>query len=87
MLKDVKNTKIKNLVNKLELKTIDYLTKNYKTIIIGNMNVKSILNNKNSNIGKITKRLAYALSFYKFKEQLKYKCLLNYNKKCKNNCI
>lgn len=73
----LKNRKIKNLVNELHWKTIDYLTKNYKTIIIGDMSVKSIVNNKKSNIGKMTKRLAYALSFYKFKERLKYKCLLN----------
>jgi len=73
----IKNRKIKNLVNELHWKTIDYLTKNYKTIIIGDMSVKSIVNNKNSNLNKMTKRIAYVLSFYKFKERLKYKCLLN----------
>jgi putative transposase len=73
----IKNRKIKNLVNELHWKTIDYLTKNYKTIIIGDMSVKSIVNNKNSNLSKMTKRIAYTLSFYKFKERLKYKCLLN----------
>lgn len=41
------------------------------------MSVKSIVNNKNSNLNKMTKRIAYVLSFYKFKERLKYKCLLN----------
>jgi len=72
----IKNRKIQNLVNELHWKTINYLTNNYKTIIIGDMSVKKIVNNKTSNISKMTKRLAYALSFYKFKERLKYKCLL-----------
>ena len=73
----IKTRKIQNLVNELHWKSIDYLTKNYKTIIIGDMSVKKIVNNKNSNISKMTKRLAYTLSFFKFKERLKYKCILN----------
>lgn len=72
-----KRLKIKYLVDELHWKTINYLINNYETIIIGDMSVKSIVNNKTSNINKITKRIGTSLCFYKFKQRLKYKCILN----------
>lgn len=66
------NRKIHNLVDDLQWKTIDYLTKNYKTILIGNMSSKNIVSNK-GNLNKMTKRVALSLRFYEFRERLKYK--------------
>lgn len=71
--------KLKNMIDELHHKTINYLTNNYDNILIGDLSVKGIVNNKTSNISKMNKRLAYSLSFFKFKERLKYKCQL---KKC-----
>lgn len=73
------NKKIKNYIDDLHWKSIKYLTDNYETILIGDLSAKKICNNKFSNINAITKRIAYALSFYKFRERLKYKCELNNN--------
>ena len=69
----VVNKKIKNLVNELHWKTINYLTKNYETVLIGNMSSKNIVS-KNGNLNRMTKRIALHLNFYKFQERLKYKC-------------
>ena len=44
------NNKIKNLVSDMHWKTINFLTNNYKTILIGDMSSKSIINNKTSNL-------------------------------------
>ncbi len=70
------NKKIKNLVNELHWKTINYLIKNNKTILIGNMSGKSTISKKGK-LNKTTKKLMQSLSFYKFTERLKYKCNLN----------
>jgi IS605 OrfB family transposase len=69
------NKKIKNLVNELHWKTINYLVKNNKTILIGNMSGKSTISKKGK-LNKTTKRIIQCLSFYKFTERLKYKCNL-----------
>lgn len=68
--------KLKNMIVEIHHKTINYLTNNYDNILIGDLSVKGIVNNKTSNISKMNKRLAYSLSFFKFKERLKYKCQL-----------
>lgn len=67
------NKKLTNLINELHWKTIKYLISENKTILIGNMSSKSIVK-KNGNLDKITKRIATKMSFYKFKNRLKYKC-------------
>ena len=51
--------------------TINYLIKNYETILIGDLNVKSIVK-KNGNLGKMSKRIAMCLKFYNFKQKLNY---------------
>ena len=67
------NKKIVHLVNELHWKTIDYLTKNNKIILIGDMSSKSIVSKK-GNLNKMTKRIALHLKFFEFRERLKYKC-------------
>lgn len=69
--------KIKNYVDDLHWKTTNYLTKKYKNILIGDMSVKGITNNDRSNLNKMNKRIAYSLSFYKFRQRLDYKCNIN----------
>jgi putative transposase len=71
------NKKMTNLVDEMHWKTINYLTINYKTILIGNMSTKEIVSNKVSNITNMTKRLGLKLKFYQFSERLKYKCNLS----------
>jgi len=73
------NKKITNLVNELHWKTINYLTKNYETILIGSMSSKSIVSKKNG-LNRMTKRIALHLKFYKFRERLKYKCNISETK-------
>lgn len=70
------NKKIDNLVEEMHWQSINYLIKNFETILIGDLNVKSIVK-KSGNLSKMTKRIALCLKFYKFKEKLKYKCNVN----------
>ena len=79
------NNKIKNLVSDMHWKTINFLTNNYKTILIGDMSSKSIINNKTSNLSKLNKQVANALSFYKFREKLQYKSSIKNNNYVKVN--
>jgi transposase len=79
------NNKIKNLVTELHWKTIDFLTNNYKTILVGDMSTKSIINNKSSKLSKLNKQLANVLSFYKFREKLQYKSSIKNNNYIKVN--
>jgi len=72
--------KLKNLIADLHWKSINFLTNNYKTILIGDLSVKGITNKKTSVLNKITKRIGVALSFYTYRQRLKYKCSIN-------NCI
>jgi putative transposase len=64
--------KIKNKVTDMQWKTINYLTKNYKNILIGNMSTKSI--GESDAIAKITKRIGNMLRMFELKEKMKYKC-------------
>jgi transposase len=67
-----KYQKISNLIDDMHWKTIHYLTENYKTILIGNMSTKSIV--QSVKLNKKTKRVAMLMKLYVFKERLKYKC-------------
>lgn len=69
------NNKIRNLVEELHWKTINYLTENYKNVIVGDISSQSIL--KSKDLPEMIKRICSALSFYKFKQRLAYKCSLN----------
>lgn len=68
--------KIHNMIDDLHWKTINYMTHNYKNILIGDMSIKSILNNKSSCLTKLTKRILLQYRFYIFKQRLEYKCNL-----------
>lgn len=68
------NRKITYLVDESHWKIINFLTNNYKNILIGDMSVKGITNNETSNIDDMTKRVAYRLKFYRFRERLSNKC-------------
>jgi len=70
------NKKIDNLVEELHWKSINYLIKNYETVLIGDLNVKSIVK-KSGNLSKNSKRVALCLKFYDFKQKLTYKCNSN----------
>jgi IS605 OrfB family transposase len=69
-------SRIKNRINDMHWKIIDYLTNTYKIIIIGKWSTKSIISNYDSNLKKMNKRIIQCLSFYSFLEKLKYKCLI-----------
>jgi len=71
------NRKITNMVDELQWKSIKYLTDNYGNILIGDMSVKRIVNNKTSNINKMVKRIAYKMRFYVYRQRLEYKCKLH----------
>lgn len=64
--------KITNLIDDMHWKIIKYLTDNYFEIMIGNLSTKEI--SKNENLNDMTKRLAYSMRLYVFKQRLKYKC-------------
>ena len=71
------NKRIKGLIDELHWKSIKFLTDNYKNILIGDVSTKGIVCNNKSILKQNNKLLCYALSFYKFRERLKYKCLIN----------
>jgi len=64
---------IKNKINDYHWKIINYLTSNYKHILIGNFSTKKL---GEQNINDMLKRVASRYRFYVFKERLKYKCYL-----------
>ena len=65
----VDQLKIKNKINDLHWQVINYLTKNYENILIGDMSAKNIIRKK-GNLNKGVKKLVSSLSFYKFKLKL-----------------
>ena len=75
-LKKSTNKRIKGLVDELHWKSIKFLTDNYKNILIGDLSTKGIVCNNNSVLREYNKQLAYALSFFKYRERLSYKCLI-----------
>lgn len=66
--------RINGHVTELHWKTINYLTTRYNNILIGDMSIKGITNNNTSKLNKLQKKLGYALSFYKYRQRLQYKC-------------
>ncbi len=67
--------RISGLVDELHWKSINYLTKNYKTILIGDISSRGVIR-KSGGLSKINKRVANALKLYKFKTRLEGKCKL-----------
>ena len=67
-------TKIKNVVDDMQWKIVDFLTKNFESIILPDFKVKNMTeHNKERRLNNITVRSMLSLSHYKFKERLKYK--------------
>ena len=70
---------IKNKVDDLHWKSINYLTSNYKNIIIGKWSTKNIISRKDSILHKMNKRIIQSISYYKLIERLKFKSIINNN--------
>jgi transposase len=68
------NRKIENKVNEMHWKIIDYLTKNYKTILLGDMSAKSIVKKNSSVLSNVAKVACLRMKFYEFRMRLIYKC-------------
>jgi putative transposase len=66
--------KIRNLVNDLHFKAIDFLANNFETIRLGKINTKSIVSNNTSIISDTTKRLIHSLKHFEFRVRLENKC-------------
>lgn len=66
-----KYDRIKNMMNDFKWKTINYLIKNYKMILIGNFSTKSMGETK---MNDMVKRIANLYNIFDFKQKLKYKC-------------
>lgn len=64
--------KIRNIIDDLHWKSINYLTDRYDNILLGNISTKSIVSNKKT-LGKYTKRVAMSMRLFVYKERLKYK--------------
>mgnify|MGYP005992635901 CR=1 FL=1 len=80
------NRRIINCIDEMHWKSIRYLTKNYKSILIGDLSSKRIVSNKGTNnLNKMTKRISLRFKFYEFRQRLAYKCeVLGNNYKCVN---
>ena len=88
-----KYDKIKNRVNDIHWKIINYLITNYKNILIGNFSTKSMCETK---INSMIKRVGSMYSFFTFKQKLMYKCQFSninykevdekYTTQCCSNC-
>lgn len=72
-------TKIKNIVNNLHWETINFLCKNFKTIIISYFNIKSMTNKLTRNINNKAVRNMLSLSHYAFKMKLISRAEINGN--------
>ena len=79
------NRKIKNKIDDLHWKTINYLVKNYKTILIGDMSAKKIVRKNNSVLNNVQKVACLRSKYYEFSQRLEFKCgLFNVNYKLVN---
>lgn len=67
--------KINNFIDDLHWKSINYLTANFGSVLIGNMSTKSIISNESKNqLDDNIKRVAQHMSLHKFRMRLAYKC-------------
>lgn len=70
--------KITNKIDDMQWKTINHITENYNTILLGNMSTKGIVKNNSENkLDPMTKRIALIMKLGTFRERLKYKCYVN----------
>lgn len=68
--------KIQNIVKDMHYNVVKFLINNYDAIIIGDINSQGILQGQ---LKSITKQEIQDLSFYKFKQRLKEKAIINGN--------
>lgn len=66
--------KLNNYINNLHWQTVNYLTKNYNHILLGNYSTKRMVESKG--VKSMNKRIGSTFRFYQFKEKLIYKCIL-----------
>jgi len=66
--------KIQDLVDELQWKFINFLTKEFTTVIFPPFNVSEMVKTSNRKIRKVVVRSMMALRFFEFKERLKNKC-------------
>ena len=66
--------KIRDLVDELHWKFINFLTKEFSVVIFPPFNVSDMVKTQNRKIRKVVVRSMMALRFYEFKERLKNKC-------------
>jgi putative transposase len=64
--------KIKNLVDELHWKTINYLIENYDTILLPEFRIQQMISKRK--LSRLTKRLMCMFSFHRFRERLAMKC-------------
>ena len=74
----IKWKKVKNMVDELHWKTINFLMENYDTILLPEFRVSQMVRGRK--LPRIVKRMMLMYSFYQFKDKLKYKCEM-YGKK------
>ena len=66
--------KIRDLVDELHWKFMNFLTKEFSVVIFPPFNVSDMVKTQNRKIRKVVVRSMMALRFYEFKERLKNKC-------------
>ena len=71
---DIMYHKIRDLVDELHWKFINFLTKEFSVVIFPPFNVSDMVKTKNRKIRKVVVRSMIALRFHEFKERLKNKC-------------
>lgn len=71
-------TQLKNMVEDLHWKTINFIVSKYSGVVIGNLSTKQV---GQGNVNDMVKRVGDMLSLHKFRSRLQYKChyhLVNY---------
>ena len=66
--------KIRDLVDELHWKFINFLTKEFSVVIFPHFNVSEMVKTQNRKIRKVVVRSMMSLRFHEFKERLKNKC-------------
>jgi len=70
-------SRIKNLIDELHWKAINFFVQNFKIVIFPPFNVKDMMQKKGRKLRKNVVRAMQGLSFFTFKERLKQKCVEN----------
>jgi IS605 OrfB family transposase len=73
LLLDRLRQKIKNKIDDMHWKTINFLTASFDNILIGDLSSKDCIR-RGGGLGKMNKRLLNSFRFYRFKERLKTRC-------------